>query len=205
MVGPHGITRGGSRVRRTCLWTASAARRPDGFRLISGTSVFALVLTSDLGRARETARTIASVRGLTPVLEPRLREAAFGEWEGLTFAEVSAKYPEISRDWALDPFRCTPPGAESLTALTARVDEVRRRVLAAGDGTNVLAVTHGGPARLLICLALGLEPGNHWRFALGPGGMAVLEFHDGEGILCRLDPKPSVAEVVRIGKAEALW
>lgn len=151
---------------------------------------FDLVLTSDLRRARETAGAIASRRGLTPVPDSRLREAAFGEWEGLTFGEISARYPEIARDWALNPFHCTPPGAEPLTALAARVDEMRRRVLAAGEGTNVLAVTHGGPARLLICLALGLEPEKHWRFALGPGGMAVLEFHDGEGILCRLEPKP---------------
>lgn len=166
---------------------------------------FDLVLTSDLNRARETARAIASVRGLTPVLEPRLREAAFGEWEGLTFTEISASYPEIFRDWALDPFRCTPPGAEPLTALTARLDAVRRRVLAAGDGANVLAVTHGGPARLFICLALGLEPGNHWRFALGPGGMAVLEFHDGEGILCRLDSKPPPRYWCQLAKPKTLW
>ena len=74
--------------------------------------------------------------------------------------------------------------------MAARLNEVRHHLLAAGDGANVLAVTHGGPARLLVCQTLGLDPGNHWRFALGPGGMAILEFHDGEGILCRLDPKP---------------
>ena len=50
-----------------------------------------VVLTSDLFRAQQTAHAFADVLGLPVVCDRRLRERSFGEWEGLTRAEIKAR------------------------------------------------------------------------------------------------------------------
>ena len=62
-----------------------------------------VVLTSDLFRAQQTAHAFADVLGLPVVCDRRLRERSFGEWEGLTRAEIKAV-----------PLRTTPPGSTTL-------------------------------------------------------------------------------------------
>ncbi len=75
-------------------------------------------------------------------------------------------------------------------ALTDRVRAVLDEIQAGGFGGRTLIVTHGGPARVMLCLALGLAPEQHWRFQLEPGGIAVVEMRAGEGTLLGLD-KPT--------------
>ena len=63
----------------------------------------AAVYSSDLARAQQTAQPIARALGLAVGALPALRERCFGRCEGLTFAEISARYPEdaqaiVSRD-----------------------------------------------------------------------------------------------------------
>ncbi|NLG84506.1 MAG: histidine phosphatase family protein [Firmicutes bacterium] len=147
---------------------------------------FTAALTSDLRRVRETAEIILTGRGLSPVSAPRLREASFGEWEGLTYAEIAARDRERLKSWEADPPRTPPPGGESLEELAARLGTLLAELSAGREGQNVLLVTHGGPARVLLCLTLGVPLERHWRFGLANGGLAVLEFYEGEGILVEL-------------------
>ncbi|HEY3117346.1 MAG TPA: histidine phosphatase family protein [Chloroflexota bacterium] len=83
------------------------------------TSAFA----SDLMRARQTAETILAGRDLPLRISRRLREMAFGAWEGLTSEEIEKGFTTEWHRWIGDPLRIAPPGGESLTQL-------RRRVLA---------------------------------------------------------------------------
>ena len=54
---------------------------------------FQAIVASDLRRARETAEILAKPHGMIVQTDPRLRELNFGEWEGLTYAEIQQKYP----------------------------------------------------------------------------------------------------------------
>ena len=56
-----------------------------------------VIVSSDLRRAADTAGALAAVTGLTVRLDPRLREQYFGDWQGLTNAEVRSAYPD---EWA---------------------------------------------------------------------------------------------------------
>src|SRR3970040_2866054 len=56
--------------------------------------VFAALYSSDLSRARDTARAIAEHTGREVVAEPRLQERRFGIFEGLTVEEIGSRYPE---------------------------------------------------------------------------------------------------------------
>ena len=106
--------------------------------------------SSDLSRARETAEIVGARIGLEPRLDPRLREANRGEWEGRLFIDVEREDPEGYAAWrrAGESFRF--PGGESLRdqldRVSAAVDDVRR------DGElPALVVCHGGSIRVMLC------------------------------------------------------
>jgi broad specificity phosphatase PhoE len=115
------------------------------------------VCSSDLSRAKETAEIVARQIGLAGVVvDPDLRERAFGVFEGLTREECAARHPEVWADYERDR-RIYPPGAEAHEHVLARMSAaVRRAALApAGDGQAVLVVSHGGSVRLLLSAATG--------------------------------------------------
>ena len=98
---------------------------------------FSHVLTSPLGRARRTAE----LAGFAPVVDPGLLEWDYGEYEGLTTAEIRAK----RANWDLFADGC--PGGESVPAISDRVNAVVRRLR--GLSGNVLAFAHGHVLRVL--------------------------------------------------------
>ena len=96
-------------------------------------------------------------------MEPRLREANLGEWQGLTYAEVRRRY---FRD--TDPlpayFVDTPTlGGESLRQLQARVMSAIERIATQHANESVLLVTHGGCLKVLLCTWLGIELSAYWQ------------------------------------------
>lgn len=86
-------------------------------RLLSGLEVAALY-ASPLRRARETAAAIPAPR--PPVVLPDLREMGFGEWEGLTWAQIEAAYPETAQRKIHAWMAVTPPGGETWQEVAAR-------------------------------------------------------------------------------------
>ena len=106
--------------------------------------------SSDLSRARETAEVVGARIGLEARLDPRLREANRGEWEGHRFIDIEREQPELYEAWrrAGDEFRF--PGGESL------LDQQRRVLSTLEDVRNngelpALVVCHGGSIRVALC------------------------------------------------------
>ena len=71
---------------------------------------------SDLQRAWETAQAIATWHALQVHAEPRLREMAFGCWEGLAYDEIQRQDAERLTTWERDQLHSAPPGGETLAA-----------------------------------------------------------------------------------------
>jgi broad specificity phosphatase PhoE len=114
------------------------------------------VYSSDLARARETAEIMAAKLGLEVTLDPRLRERGFGAWEGLTTAEIEARFAESHRRWRAGE----GPGAddaEDFADFSARVSDFLADVLRRHPGEQVLVVSHGGSIRVVHALATGLD------------------------------------------------
>jgi broad specificity phosphatase PhoE len=105
---------------------------------------------SDLSRAAETAAIVGARIGLTPSLDPRLREANRGDWEGYRFIDVERADPEGYAAWrrAGETFRF--PGGESLRDQLDRVQAALQDIHAAGE-LPALAVCHGGCIRVMLC------------------------------------------------------
>jgi probable phosphoglycerate mutase len=110
---------------------------------------FDLLLSSDLGRALQTANAIALRTGHEIVVEPRLRERRMGIFQGLTPAEVKARYPdEYARFATRDPDYVIPQG-ESMRQLLERSIACFTELASSHAGLTLAAVTHGGVLAML--------------------------------------------------------
>ena len=108
------------------------------------------IYASDLARAWQTAAAIAGPHGLAVQAEQRLRERAFGEFEGRTFAEIAETLPEQALLWRRrDPDFAPAGGGESLRQFQARVNDAMHELAARHPGELVVLVAHGGVMDLL--------------------------------------------------------
>jgi len=108
------------------------------------------VYSSDLQRAHATAHAVAVNAGLAVQHDLGLRERGFGDFEGLTFAEIEARNPEHARRWRQrDPGFAPGGGGESLQRFYARCVATAAALAARHRGQTVLLVAHGG---VLDCL-----------------------------------------------------
>jgi probable phosphoglycerate mutase len=108
-----------------------------------------IVYSSDLQRAWQTAQPLAERLGLVPRPEPRLRERAFGVFEGLTWAEIERDHPEASERWRRRDPEFGPPGGETLSAFYERCVSAITALAQRHPGEGIALVAHGG---VLDCL-----------------------------------------------------
>ena len=146
---------------------------------------FSAVYASDLSRALTTARLAVGEFGPESTPVPELREIAYGEWEGLTFAEAEARDPEGFAERMLrQNDRFTPPGGESVEQVVARVGRFHERARGRhGSGESVLVVGHSGSLlAFLICL-LDMPSEYLLRFRLNPSGLSIVRTFDDSAVL----------------------
>ena len=132
-----------------------------------------VLVCSPVLRARQTAETAAAALGLPLAVEDDLREIDFGDWEGLTPAEVDRGWPGSQARWrrqSADP----APGGESVDQVAARVAGVRRRLAAEHPGATVLLVSHMYPVKLTVTDALGVPAVVMHRMHVEPTGVAEI-------------------------------
>lgn len=117
-----------------------------------------VLVCSDLLRARQTAAPLAAAWARDPVLEPGLREQAFGELEGWAVADVREHRPALWNDWlAQRADYALPGGGESLRQFNHRVWQAVRALADAYAGQRVAVVTHGGVLDMLWRTVNGLS------------------------------------------------
>lgn len=107
------------------------------------------IYSSDLERAAGTAAAVARATGAALATDVALRERAFGEFEGLTFAEIEQRWPEAAARWRRRDPDFGPGGGETLSSFYARSVAAAERLAARHPGQTVVLVAHGG---VLDCL-----------------------------------------------------
>ncbi|GAA2831489.1 bifunctional RNase H/acid phosphatase [Kitasatospora paracochleata] len=142
------------------------------------------VVASPMLRTRQTAEAVAVRLGLEVRIEDGLRELDFGDWEGLTFAEVMERHPDDLNAWLASP-KAKPTGSsESLTTLAHRVGVARDKILARYAGKTVLVVSHVSPIKTLVRLALGAPPDTVHRMELSAASLCAVQYYaDGNASL----------------------
>jgi len=138
---------------------------------------FARVWTSPLQRAKRTCDLAGF--GAVAEIDPDLVEWNYGDYEGLTSAQILAKRP----NWQL--FRDGCPGGETSVQVAARADRVVGRVRAVAGA--VLLFSSGHFLRMLGTRWLGLAPQDGRCFLLGTASLSILGYeHNAQEPVIRL-------------------
>ena len=172
----HGETQGGAiyRGRTDSPLTPLGERQmKDALSLHMSREQWQAVYSSPLQRCLQVADEYCQAESIPLHLDDRLQELDFGDWDGLTLAQVWEKYPDQSDAFWRDPASNPPPGGESTDALQRRLRQLLEE-LYVSESTSLLLITHGGVIRALIAMALEL-PSSHWsRLELGHGSVSRL-------------------------------
>ena len=145
-------------------------------RYLASRGGLAAVISSPLGRAKQTAAAAADALGVPLTVDDDLIETDFGKWEGLTFSEASERDPQLHAQWLSDT-SVTPPEGESFDAVHHRVRRARNRIIAEYGGATVLVVSHVTPIKTLLRLALDAGPSLLYRLHLDLASLSIAEFY----------------------------
>jgi broad specificity phosphatase PhoE len=150
---------------------------------------FERAISSDLSRAYDTA---VAIRGGEPVeRDLRWREFAFGEWEGLTWDEITRRHPDLAASASTSAKRYVAPGGESFDDVLLRVSEALAEYQANTHAANVLIVTHAGPLHAMLhtffghreaemqeVLGVRFSPASITRIEVAGGNVELLALND---------------------------
>jgi probable phosphoglycerate mutase len=116
------------------------------------------IYVTPLRRTSETIAPLADRLGLTPVVEPDLREVHLGEWEeDGKFRRFTSEGHELALRMFAEQRWDVIPGAESTEDFTARIRRGISRIAAAHPDQRVVVVVHGGVIGALLSTATGAE------------------------------------------------
>ena len=138
------------------------------------------VYSSPLVRASVTARLAAEMLGLGVKYHDDLREICLGEWEGLTFYEISQKYPKEFLQWDYDPGAEVGMGVESNRSVQERAYAALTEICET-EKRNTLILTHGGWINRLMCLLLKIPIEHRMGIRIDNTGLSILEVFFSEG------------------------
>ena len=129
---------------------------------------------SDLRRCIQTAKIIGDSVELEAIIEPRFREISFGIWEGLTYAEAKARYPELVRQRIKNTLNFQIPRGESLYQGMERAWEAWEEILPKPHDP-VAIITHGGIIKVLLHKAGVMTIDEFWGVEIKPASITMLD------------------------------
>lgn len=115
------------------------------------------VISSPLGRTFETAKIIASKIEIDPEsieVDERLKELSYGDWEGMTKADIRCNDISRYKSRIKDRWNVPPPGGESYQDVAKRLDSWLNEL----KGETIIAVSHGCAGRILRGIHANLSP-----------------------------------------------
>ncbi len=187
----HGET--DSNIRGTyCGWTdrelnergkAQAKRAAEILKADKLDAIYA----SPLKRAYGTASIINQAHNIDIIVDERLKEQNFGEWEDLTYAEIVGKYPEECVKWRSDWMNYCIKGGENPAQVYGRISDFIDTAAGAYKSGTILVVTHLGCIRMILAHMLGMSMEGFWRFRVDNSGISRLAVNDGYAYLKALN------------------
>src|SRR6185295_10367182 len=144
---------------------------------------FGVALVGPHLRTRATAEIILRGRELPIFEDSRWSEANHGRWEGLTYGEVSERFPAETAERFADALHGRATGGESLAEVARRVEEGWRALLDQHPGGRILVVTSATPVQLILCLVSDMQPEHLWRWRVDLGSLTALDMYGGGAIM----------------------
>jgi broad specificity phosphatase PhoE len=139
------------------------------------TQPFKSIFISEYSRTEETARPLAMVLQIAPIVDSRLNEIDNGLIEGLSEEDIRDQYPDVwtayqdgDRDFQW------PEGESGEQAQNRIVGFINEHLDQEGD---IVVIAHDGIIRLLICHILGMPVYHRFSFQLDTAGVTEIEWH----------------------------
>lgn len=181
----HGEPEGGSRYRGNSIDDPLSEKGWAQMRATVGNACpWTRLVSSPLIRCHAFAQEMSQRHALPLLLDERLKEVGFGEWEGSTREQVQARNLAEYQAFYADPVNHRPPGAEPLDAFFLRVSRAITSILSECEGEHVLVVAHAGVIRAAIAHVLDVPAAAAYRIQVNNAGLTRLRYTE-EGL--RLD------------------
>lgn len=147
-----------------------------------GDYTFDVVFSSPLKRARDTA-AIASGKPADVVLDERLIEVDFGQWEGKRPEEFQSEDPLSWSNWLSDPekYRAGNTG-ETAKEVIARLNSFYNEMLEKYNGKSILVVGHNGINRFFMAWQLGMPLKNYRKIVQENSSLTLLTLSQEKGM-----------------------
>lgn len=152
------------------------------------------VYASDLSRAFKTAETIAARHNVAVNIVPELREIKFGDWEGLTYEQISERWPGMLDKLWVAPDAVVIPGGETFAQLKERAYEAVKDIVAAHSGQTVVIVAHGGTIGTIICALLDIHLNHVWSIRQDNTAVNIIDYYHGRPMIGLLNCTRHLAE-----------
>ncbi len=153
-----------------------------------------LVFASDLTRAALLGEQIAQETGARLIVDAGFREQHMGDWEGRSWAALTAEDVVGTRAFWQDYVHATPPGGESLAALAQRVMRTLSKHWPSIVGKRVVLVGHAGVLRTILCWGLDLPLDQALRFSPLPGTHTWLQIAEAGAVVQVLGERPLASD-----------
>lgn len=138
-----------------------------------------LFYSSTLKRASKTAEIIAEKHGKTVEKCSEFMEFKMGCWEGLTFNDIIAKYPDVYTVWRESPHLAKIPDGETLVELKERSVKKLLEIVRNNEDKNILLVSHGITTKVIICALMGIDISNLHKIRQDNTAVNIFEYRDG--------------------------
>ncbi|OPJ57671.1 histidine phosphatase family protein [Clostridium oryzae] len=138
---------------------------------------FDCIYTSPLNRAMETAKIIADIKEIKPVIVNDLREINFGKWEGLTVKEISSTYPKEFSLWRKDKTEAPMCGGDlSLKNASIRAKNAIAEIVSKHNEKKILIVAHGGIIKAGLIGLFNWDMTMYHKISLGNTAICEIDF-----------------------------
>ncbi len=136
------------------------------------------IYSGPLQRAVRTGEICGERLGLRVEVLPGLLDLNYGTWQGLTFAEVAARDPELYRLYLNAPGDLQFPAGENLAILQQRALGALQTAIAHHPGGTVVVVGHMSVNKALLCGLLGLSLDAYWLIRQDTCCLNIIRYHD---------------------------
>ncbi|MDC7122349.1 bifunctional RNase H/acid phosphatase [Cellulomonas fimi] len=131
------------------------------------------IIASPMVRTQQTAGIIAERLKLPVETVDLVKEADFGEWQGLTAEQIEERWPGELEPWHTRG-DVRPPGGESIADVGVRLQQVFDDLLAEGRGRTVVVVSHAVAIRAALGVAMGAQPGSWSQLRVAPASVSIV-------------------------------
>jgi broad specificity phosphatase PhoE len=123
------------------------------------------------------------VQGLPPIVDERLCEIDFGDFEGRTYEEIERDHPDLFRRWMETPTEIEFPNGESYAGFKTRALLALASILEHHRRDTVAVVSHGGIARAILADCLSIPNAGIFRIDQSYGAISIVDWIDGVPIV----------------------